>query len=358
MESDEIAAQLAAIRAEVRALRTDKAQAGGLTVFQGYEAFEKAMKSSHSWRMTVAKLRPMIRRLGHMFAVDVTPKVWAKHHEARQGELIERGRNKGQPPSAATLNVELGVAKGFLEWLASDERELIPFNPLRRAKYRAKVKPRRSWPRPELFQQLLGSPKPDGLEQRAVFHGWLYVMYETGLRNDEARCVRRDRMRLTEDGVALDVDTTKGGEPHTVGVTVDALAALAAIPPVLGSPFYFARSLTKRLYGKRIFHYWFRNACEAIGLDAHVVAGEIQFRPHDCRRAAATNLIDRGGDVRDAQRLLKHASIQTTEGYIQQTATSAIKIARIMERRSPHHAATNPHEKDSRQSDGVTARRT
>lgn len=342
MDGDESVAklllqQIAALTEEVRSIRDGQQRpASRLLVSEGYTEYEKAHHGAHSWRMTKDKLAPMVRRLGHMLAVDITPRVWTKHRAARRGELIPAGKSKGQPPAESTLNVELGVAKKFLEWLV--EQELIPHNPLRPARYETPMKKRKSWPRPELFARLLESPRPVGAEQRAVFHGWLTLLYETGLRFDEGRLARRDRRRQTADGWALDIDTTKGGEPHTVGLTDVAIRALDAIIPVVGSPYYFTRSMTKRPYGKRIFGWWFRNACEAIGLDAHVVAGEFRFRPHDLRRAAAKNLVERGGDILDAKEMLGHKSVRTTEGYVGSSTREALRIARIMERRGPQHA--------------------
>lgn len=329
-------AQLAALTAEVRSLKQERAPAQPtVTVAAGYVDYERAHKSTLSWTMRKYKLAPFIRRLGNLPAIEITPKVWSQHRQARRGEIIEHGNGKGRAPSEATLNVELGVGKKFLEWMT--EQEYIPHNPLRPARYEIPMRKlrRKSWPRPELFAALLESPKPPGSEQRATFHGWLTLLYETGLRFSEGRWARRDRRRRTVDGWALDIDTTKGGEPHTVGMTAALLAALEAIPRVLGSPYYFARAETGKPYGATTIRTWFREACEAIGLDAHVVAGELRFRPHDLRRAAAKNLVERGGDILDAKEMLHHKSVQTTEGYVGQSVRKAVQIARIMERRGP-----------------------
>lgn len=309
-----------------------------ITVASVYARYEKARCGEHSWTMLRNKLRPFIRRLGDAAAMDVTPKVWALHRQERRNELIPRGRSHGKPPSEQTLRVELGVAKSMLEWAASEEQELIPLNPLRAAKYDRKAKRRRAWMPPDIFERLLTSPRPEGVEQRAVFHGWCLLAYETGLRYEEARTARIDRMRRTEEGVALDIDRTKGGEPHTVGLTSRVLAALQAIPRVIGSPYFFARSDTKLLYADNTFGWWFRCACAAANLDAHLSAEDVQWRPHDLRRGAATNAIDRGADIRAVQQMLHHASVKQTEAYVQRSAPEAIRIARIMERRGPHTA--------------------
>lgn len=348
-------AQVAALTSEVRAMRSQHAPTSTLLLSAGYAEYEKAHRAAHSWRMTKDKLAPMVRRLGQTYAMDLTPRAWSKHRAARRGELITHGKSKGQPPAESTLNVEMGVAKKFLEWLV--EQEMIPHNPLRPARYETPMRKRKSWPRPELFARLLESPRPDGAEQRAVFHGWLTLLYETGLRYDEGRLARRDRRRQTADGWALDVDTTKGGDPHTVGLTGVAIAALENIVPVVGSPYYFTRSATRKPYGKRIFGWWFRNACEAIGLDAHIVAGELRFRPHDLRRAAAKNLIDRGGDILDAKEMLHHKSVRTTEGYVGSSTREALRIARIMERRGPQRLDGDQRNVLTAQSDAPARRR-
>ncbi len=345
-EAAALRAQIAALTAAVTGFTAARFPAApSVTVAEVYGAFTREMERTHSWRMRRDKLAPFVRRLGGMPAMEVTPKAWAQHRAARRLEVMDYGRSKGKPPSDATLNVELGVAKSMLEWACSDAQELIPFNPLRRAK-RAKVKKaRRTWLREEDLQRLLGAPEPRGAEQRQALRAFVLVNADTGLRFAEALMLRRDRLRETEDGTVIDVDRTKGDKQHKVGLTPRALEALEALPSALRSPYYFTRPTTQRLYGYRTVYGWFREACRASGLDEIVVAGEIRVRPHDLRRSAATNIVNRGGTIQDAQAMLNHANIATTALYVQRSDPDTTRIARIMaegSRRGPARAATVP----------------
>ncbi len=347
MDSEEAAAlraQIAALTAAVTALTGAKFPAAPSTTIRFvYDAFARDLERTHSWRMRKDKLAPLIRRLGALPAMEMTPKAWAQHRSARRAEVMDYGRSRGKPPSDATLNVELGVAKSMLEWACSDAQELIPFNPLRRAK-RVKVKKaRRTWLREDDLQRLLAAPEPRGLEQRQALRAFVLVKADTGLRFSEVVMLRRDRVRQADDGTVIDVDRTKGDKEHKVGLTPRALEALEALPPSVRSPFFFTRPLTQRLYGYRTVYGWFREACRSSGLDEIVVAGEVRVRPHDLRRSAATNVVNRGGTLQDAQAMLNHSNIATTALYVQRSDPDTTRIARIMyegSRRGP--ARTEP----------------
>lgn len=298
-------------------------------VADGYERSHVDVSS----RMRKDKLAPLRRRLGKLPAIELTPKVWALHRGARRLEIMDYGRSKGKPPAWASLNVELGVAKGMLEWACDDEQELIPFNPLRRAKRVKTKKARKTWLREEDLQRLLAAPEPRGEEQRLAMLAFILVSADTGLRFSEVLNLRRDRLHEAEGGFVIDVDRTKGDKSHAVGLTprcVDSVTAWFAFATPLRSPYLFTRPVTQRRYGKRTVYGWFRSACRTSGIDDIVVDGEIRVRPHDLRRSAATNVVHRGGTIQDAQVMLNHSNIATTALYVQRPEKDAVRLAQIM----------------------------
>lgn len=351
----ELRSEIAELRAQNRALidalgRVGTAKAApSITVAALYEHYEKACSVKHSWRMEQDKLAPTVRLLGSLPAEQVTPQRWEKHRQVRRTEPIAEGRrNAGRPPAEATLNVELGVAKNMLEW--GVEQGYLDHNPLRPTRYGKTKGARKTWiPEPEL-QRLLDAPKPHGHEQRAALHAWLLTKADTGLRFSEARRIRRDRLRRTPEGWVLDIDTTKGGKAHTVGVTPRMLAAYDALPRVIGSPYFLVRPATGRLYGEQTIYTWFREACLSCDLDSIVVEGEVRVRPHDLRRSAATKANEEGASLFEIQAMLNHSNPATTAKYIQRTPTSAVRMAKVLaavserERKGPRPAEKQPPE--------------
>lgn len=310
-----------------------------ITVAGVYKRYAKVKWNAHSFRMSRDKLRPTVRRLGRVPAMEVTPPTWAKHREARRSEVQTEGKSKGKPPAESTLRVELGVAKGMFEW--GVEADLLPFNPLRRTRYDRQPTKRKTWVPEDAFQRLLAAPEPRGSEQRDALHAWMLIQADNGPRFSEAHAARRDRLQRLSDGRwILTIDRTKGGKAHTIGVTTRTVEALKRLPVVLGSPYYFTRPATGQLYGKRTFHGWFRDACESCGLDSIVVAGEIRVRPHDLRRKAATDAVLQGADIRDVQVMLGHATLKQTEDYVQtsQNVGAIRRIMQAMERVGPTRA--------------------
>lgn len=335
MDADEqtaLRAQIAALTAAVEALTGARVakKSPSATVEQVASAYLAEKRGSRSWRMRYDKLAPLRRRLGSLPAIELTPKVWALHRGARRLEVMDYGRSRDKAPAEASLNVELGVAKAMLEWASSDEQETLPFNPLRKAKRVKTKKARKTWLREDDLQRLLEAPEPRGEEQRAAFRAFVLIKADTGLRFSEVISLRRDRIRETETGTVIDVDRTKGDKGHKVGLTPRDVEAIGALPASLRSPYLFTRPATQKRYGHRTVYGWFREACRSSGLDEIVVDGEIRVRPHDLRRSAATNVVNRGGTLQDAQVMLNHSNISTTALYVQQTDTSALQIAAIM----------------------------
>ena len=74
-------------------------------------------------------------------------------------------------------------------------------------------------------------------------------------------------------------------------------------------------------------------------------AGVRRFSPHDLRRTFATDMLTLGADISVVQRLLGHASIETTVLYDQrgeEAAREALKYRalpfKVRQKRTPHHA--------------------
>lgn len=299
------------------------------TIGEIYKAYSAERKGEHSWRWIEDKLAPLVRRLGDLPAMKLTPKRWAEHRRDRLGETAR----KDLPPSKTTLNLELARAKTMLSWAARREQELIPSNPLRDAKRDKPNAPRKTWlPEPDI-DRLLHAPLPASPRARQFVRAFTVTKADTGLRFDEVRTLRRDRVRVIDDDEVLaDIEQTKNDKSHVVGLTKRSYRALEAIPEVEGSPYYLANPATGRLFSPSTLWRWFREACKSSGIDAMVADGEVRVRPHDLRRSAATNAHARGATLPEVQDMLNHTNIGVTAQYVQRNERNAVRVAKLMEK--------------------------
>lgn len=136
------------------------------------------------------------------------------------------------------------------------------------------------------------------------------VALGSGLRRGEVLNLRWDQIRW-KDGALLVKSTrafrTKNGKDRAAGLSPWALVALAArkerTPGSLG-PFLDARG-DLCLDPSTVTKVW-REVSRRFGLDA---------RFHDLRHANATELLNRGANLRELQEHLGHADITTTSRY-------------------------------------------
>lgn len=339
-----------------------------ITVGALYEKFKAIFEAHKSWAVMRNRLEPFVAFFYDRLADSVKPSDWPPYREKRLRDVVKGPMSKsGRTVSKRTVNHELGWAKRLFNWGADEEQGLVVCNPFARTRRIKLRKGRETWIAEEDAQRMLDATAPASTKARTMLRAFFLVMIDTGLRFNEARKLRRDRIRERPDGrIVVDVGRTKNGKSHLVGLTSRAFNALAEIEPVEGSADFFAH--LRRLHGasketppvpllisERQLRRWFREMCVASGVDARVADGDVRLKPHDIRHSAATLAHRRGASVKAVQRMLNHSDVSTTMRYIHDEEDDAIAIADIMERgialaskpepgrrRSPHRA-TPPH---------------
>lgn len=234
--------------------------------------------------------------------------------DMRAWMAAERGRGL----SARSLARALSAVKAFTAWLADREGfEPTAVLSTRAPRFRANL------------------PRPlDPSAARAVIAGaeaqaslpWIgardaaviTLLYAAGLRISEALSLRGRDLPL---GEVLRI-TGKGGKERLVPVLPVARAAVAAYvalcpwPMAREEPVFRGRrggALSARQVALAMEHLRAR-----LGLPATAT-------PHALRHSFATHLLAAGGDLREIQELLGHASLSTTQVY------TAVDAARLME---------------------------
>jgi integrase len=201
---------------------------------------------------------------------------------------------------------------------ASDYRDstgepVIPDNPVRRLSAKRlwnRIERRTRYVEPEQLrdwwtavQSLENKPQ---YPSREVLRDYLLVLLFTGLRRNEALCLRWDNVNLVR-GTLCAVDT-KNRSDHTLPMGAYLWDLMRTRRRTSDSDWVFANPLT----GKRI-------------TDPHrqivnvVAKSGVPFSPHDLRRTFAS-IVSRLGDrlsYYTTKRLLNHRTSDVTQGYVQ-----------------------------------------
>jgi site-specific recombinase XerD len=159
-------------------------------------------------------------------------------------------------------------------------------------------------------------PSPAGLRDAAI----ITLLYGAGLRRAEAvRLEVPKHVDLTTGALTVRGKGNKARTAYVRGAALDILGAwLARRATALGD-------LGSTSAGPLLIPVSQTGAVEARPLTEHAVykrlrlrareAGVRPFSPHDFRRTFAGDLLDAGADISTVQRLLGHASVQTTARY-------------------------------------------
>lgn len=301
-----------------------------MTVGELFERWEKIRRFGRSWKAEKDRFDHIMRLLGDREATSVDETAWAEYIAAR---MAEPTRSK-QPPSAATLYLELVRAKQLFRWAA--RARLIALNPLDGVKATAPPRQRETWLTWDQVERLLKASR-----ENPWLYAWVLVSVTTGMRISEALSLRHDR--IGGDGVfTIGSAQAKSGKKRINALNGRALDAIADIPRNIQSVYVFW-SQSKRTRGAPVhgttMRRWFRSAVERAGLDCVVAEGDFRLRCHDMRHTCASLLDAAGASIKAISSQLGHAKLTTTQRYLHREETHrAIEMADLMDRRPARRA--------------------
>ena len=137
-------------------------------------------------------------------------------------------------------------------------------------------------------------------------------MYSVGLRRDELASL--DVADWVPDEVMLKVRHGKGNKQRQVYLSEGAIAALDDWLAVRGDRpgrLFLPVNRGRRIYGVKLN----ASAVRDIVVKRAAQAQVADLSPHDFRRTVAGDLLDNDVDIVTVQKLLVHASVQTTASY-------------------------------------------
>ena len=228
-----------------------------------------------------------------------------------QTALLLMTKKNGEPLSVATRGQRITALKSFFRWLAEEGKLLRdPAASLRQPKQR-KLLPQPLITPAEAIRLLesINTQTPLGLRDRAM----LEVLYATGVRNAELRALEVTDFDLS--GETLTINAGKGNRDRVVplGPVATSIVAdyIAHARPKLARD----GSIRKMFVTKSGFVLNAKDVIVVVRRHLKRAGIDKPVRPHKLRHACATHMLKGGADIRHIQKLLGHASLQSTQIY-------------------------------------------
>jgi integrase/recombinase XerD len=240
--------------------------------------------------------------------------------------LKDKTTSRGTPLSPWTVEAYAGTVRVFFSFL--QRRGLILWNPVWDLRLpRARRLPRAVLSVSEAARLMTSPPsRKSGLRDRAI----LELLYASGLRRRE--CLMLDIADLDLAGRTVWVRHGKGRKQRRVPLSNRAAMALdlylkEARPAFARDPRECALFLSQK--ARRLSPVSLAQRLRSYGRRARILH---PVSPHDLRHACATHLLRGGADIRHVQKLLGHASIQTTALY---TSVACRDLREVIARAHP-----------------------
>lgn len=196
----------------------------------------------------------------------------------------------------------------MLNWAVGDER--IAANPFADVKKEHKLKKRGT----RIMDDSVEKFRQAGPSR--VAWAYLLAICDGGMRPGEARLLQWSQIDAETGKVPLNETQTKGKKARPAWVTPRCLEAFAALPRIPGNPYVFASRKSKRPQPLSKAAMWRHYKATALRAGLQPRVGDGSVHAHDGRRGFATKLIKGGAHMHKVQKLLGHASIATTEWYV------------------------------------------
>ena len=184
------------------------------------------------------------------------------------------------------------------------------------------------------IQKLLSSPGTstlNGLRDKAI----LETLFSTGIRVAELTALNRDQIKIKKDTKDLEIGIIgKGGYPRTIYFSETAVLWLVKYLKTREDQ---EKALFINYKGKAPLTRLSARAIERIMKKYAILTGiPLNTSPHTIRHSFATDLLNKGVDLRTVQEFLGHRNIATTQIY------THVTHKRLRDIHRKYHGAKNP----------------
>jgi len=249
----------------------------------------------------------------------ISPAVLAEY----RGVIMGRGL---APSSSAQ---EIAAVRAFVGWCRAFDSRLPDAAQLKAVFSTPKTPTQRPYSilTPREVGAVLDSAAAAGLRDETI----LSVMIGAGLRVSEVVSLSPSSVRESYDGAVVLEIVGKGGKARTVPLGEDLAALLRAYMASTGrtidardkAPLFVAADRAKasraaRPLTRQAVDQSLRRILKAAGVQAKALSA------HSLRHTFAVRYLDAGGDVRALQKILGHASLATTQRYVDHLDTTRL----------------------------------
>ncbi|QTR45384.1 site-specific integrase [Thiothrix litoralis] len=248
----------------------------------------EVMPHHKGYKQEISRIRlHLIKHFGNYPVVDIT-------HDQVTSVHLEIG---GKYPAGANR-----VVKILSAMLTKAEKwGVVPAgtpNPAKGISFFREL-PRDRYVTPEELPALIESLEQEDIYPRSAF--WLYLL--TGFRKTELLSAKWSQVDFENRQFIL--PDSKGGRPHYLPLTVEAMAILEGIPRLQGNPHIFP-GLKEGAHLADLKKPWIRIRKRAGLEDVHI---------HDLRHTIASWLVQAGNSLYLVGKILNHKDLRTTERY-------------------------------------------
>ena len=225
----------------------------------------------------------------------------------------------------STCNVRLASVKSFFHYL--EYREPTCLEQARQVQaivQRRTERPLIDWLEAHEVQAILDAPnikQPGGVRDRAMFH----LCYAAGLRVSELTSMTLESLVGPEfRSVRVMGKGRRERELPLWNETIDALGSWLAVRPTLECRWLFVSARGRALSTDGVSYLLGKYVAEASKLVPSLADKHIT--PHCLRHSSAMAILHATGDIRKVSLWLGHASIKSTEAYLNATPAEKLQI--------------------------------
>ncbi|GAA4854557.1 site-specific tyrosine recombinase XerD [Paenibacillus vulneris] len=267
------------------------------------------------FRDWLASAYPDVTRIDEINAVTIRD--YVSHMTSKKKYEGVAGRETdGAGLSPYTVALRLRDIRTMFNFLA--EERIVALNPvshIKQPRFDDEDKPTFT---EEQFARLIAAPDTDtfaGLRDRTL----MLTLADGGFRIEEALRLTTEHFDAKSRCVHLPGWMNKNRKPRVVPLTAEVTREILTL--INENKYYFGdvEHIFLSNYGEPLKSDHFRKRLKLHAQKAGIDDGSVQISPHQFRAFFLTQFLLNGGDLFSAQRIVAHASIQTTRRYVKLT---------------------------------------
>ncbi|WP_223068087.1 tyrosine-type recombinase/integrase [Paenibacillus caui] len=270
------------------------------------------------FREWLSESHPETVSVGQITTVTLREYIEYMSYEHKRYEGVECRKKDGKTLSPATVSSRLRALQTICKFWESEG--LTEKNAAEKIKAPRMDMPEKSVFTDEQLAALLAAPDTStyaGYRDRTL----MLLLADSGLRINEALQLEPAFLDIQARCIRLPGPLNKNRKPRVVPVSVSVLRELIRLMEetqgYFDTPFIFVSN-----YGDRLQADHFRKRLRQYAIDAGIDQKKTKVSPHRFRDYFCTNYLLNGGDLFTLQRIVAHADIKTTQGYVKLNETA------------------------------------